>query len=94
MSTRTSGNRPPRGAVLGLSEGMAAAAGLRRLRKEAGLGQAELGALTGWTVGMVRQRENGALRMTPAEAEAAAAALGTTPAALLAAGRARAEETA
>lgn len=94
MSTRVSGNRPPRGQVLGLSDGMAAATGMRRLRDAAGLTRAELGGLLGWTPDMTARRETVAVRMTPAEAEAAAGALGTDLAGLLAAGRARAEETA
>lgn len=94
MSTRSAGRRPGRGPVLGLSDGMAAAAGLRRLRDAAGLTRAELGALVNWTPDMTARRETVAVRMTAAEAQAAAVALGTDLTGLLAAGRASTEAAA
>ena len=77
---------PPRGKVLGLSEGRAAAAGMRRLRTTAELTAVELARRFGFGPEWVHGREKGSIRMTQAEAEKIAAVLGTDYAGLLAAG--------
>jgi transcriptional regulator with XRE-family HTH domain len=77
---------PPRGRVLGVIEGRDAAAGLKRLRKDAGLTPADLAGLLGRGLGWLQDRERGSTRMTRREAEAIAAVLGTDFAGLLEAG--------
>lgn len=96
MSDRT-GNAlvGPRGPVLHLREGRDAAAGTRALRKADGLGPRALAARLGCTVAWLLERERESTRMTRAEGERVAAALGTDFAGLLAAGaRALAEREA
>jgi hypothetical protein len=68
---------PSRGPVLAFREGRDAAAGMRRLREAKGLSGPELAARLGVGVMWVRQREQGSIRMTRAEAEQVAAEFGT-----------------
>lgn len=87
MSTRN-GNRlaGPRGPVLVFREGRDAADGMRRLRASLELRQADLAMHLGRNVTWVQARESGSVRLTRAEADEVAAALGTDFTGLLAAG--------
>lgn len=85
------GSRGPgsRGPVLAWDEYRAAARWLPEARMAAGLSQAELGARLGWSDGWVALRETGAVRMTQAEVEQIAAAIGADVPVLSQAGGAR-----
>jgi len=89
VSTRT-GNRlvGPRGPVLLFREGRDATAGMRRLRARLELSQSDLAGHLGCKVTWVRERERMSVRLTRAEAENIAAALGTDFEGLLEAGAA------
>jgi transcriptional regulator with XRE-family HTH domain len=76
----------PRGPVLLLREGRGAAAGTRALRKAAGLGPRALAARLDCTVAWLLGRERESVRLTRAECDRIAAALGTDFAGLLEAG--------
>jgi hypothetical protein len=86
VSATGNGRTPPRGPVLRLPEGRAAAAGLRALRRGAGLTPTGLGARLGHDREWLLRRELMSVRMTREEAEKAAAELGTDFAGLLEAG--------
>jgi transcriptional regulator with XRE-family HTH domain len=86
MSATGNGRTSSRGPVLRLTEGRAAASGLRALRTVAGLAPAELASRLGADPKWLQRRELGSVRMTRDEAEKAAAELGTDFAGLLAAG--------
>lgn len=86
MSGKRGGRRVSRGPVLRLTEGRAAASGLRALREAAGLAPAELASRLGADPKWLQRRELGSVRMTRDEAEKAAAELGTDFAGLLESG--------
>ena len=95
MSATGNGRTPPRGPVLHLREGRAAAAGTRALRRLSGLDLLTLARRLDATAAWLTARERESVRLTRAECDQIAAALGTDYAGLLAAGsRAIAEKEA
>lgn len=76
----------PRGPLLALGEGRAAALGMRVLRAERGWRQADLGTRLGVSQTWVYIRETGGTRVSAAEAGLIAEALGTTAEGLIEAG--------
>ena len=88
-----SGRHAPRGPVLLFREARDACAGMARLRELKGLTRPELAGLLGEQGPWVQARERLSTRMTRAEAERVAAALGTDYPGLLAAGATQLNES-
>ena len=88
-----SGSHSPRGPVLLFREARDAAAGMKRLRERQGLTPQDLAGRLGCNVPWVQSRELYKTRLTLAEAERIAKALGTDYPGLLAAGATQLNES-